>query len=160
MRPIKPPFTPVPAGGAVCALQLARGCGGAGRPPIPRTLWVSPWHKAGMAWGAGGRRVRQTGFGTSRWLSLLQNAPTAYVVGRDCHNAAQQSSSKQPCCVTLCHLWHRAPTSHLLYPLFHLCCSEMLYFFRVGLFFYPILHQPLSKPCNRKTVVLRGLTSG
>ena len=55
--------------------------------PRPRTISVSSWPR--LAWpGAGGTLVRQTGSGTLRRLSLLQNAPTAYVVGHDCHNVA------------------------------------------------------------------------
>lgn len=43
-------------------------------PRSPQTISVSSWPR--LAWpGAGGAFVRQTGFGTLRWSSLLQNAP-------------------------------------------------------------------------------------
>lgn len=74
--PITPPFTVVLTEGAVCAPQLARGGGGGcGRAPVfPPDRLLLFLAKAGTApgWWA---FVRQTGFGTSRWSSLLQNAP-------------------------------------------------------------------------------------
>lgn len=72
--PITPPFTVVLTEGAVCALQLVRDCGGAGEAPSPRTISILSWPR--LAWPrAGGTFVQQTGFGTLRWSSLLQNAP-------------------------------------------------------------------------------------
>ncbi len=63
----------VPTEGAVFALQHVCDCGGEGR-RCPHPISVSSWPR--LAWpGAGGAFVRQTGFGTSRWSSLLQNAP-------------------------------------------------------------------------------------
>ena len=68
--PITPPFTAVPTEGAVCSPPVCMRPGeerGGLSPSLPGQGWHGP--------GAGAAFVRQTGFGTSRWSSLLQNAP-------------------------------------------------------------------------------------
>lgn len=106
IRPITPLFSLVLMEAAVCSLQLACYCRGVGRfLPGP-----SPWLL--------GQRWQGPGLGCSTdWLWLLASVifvtkcPPAYVVGHDCHNLAEQSSSEQPCCVTLCHLWQQVPNN-------------------------------------------------
>lgn len=101
-----------------------------GEGPRPPTVAVSSWPR--RAWpGAGGTFVRQTGFGTSRWSSLLWNSPQLMewdtTVTTWSSKAALNSPAVLPC-VTHGSLGHQL----LLQPVqdFNLCCCEMLYFSR------------------------------
>lgn len=134
--PITPPFTVVLTEGAVCALQLVCDCGGAGEAPSRRTISISSW--PGLAWPrAGGAFVQQTGFGTLRWSSLLQNAPQLIEWDTTVTTWPSKAPLNSPAvlpCVTFLHTWglKYVPLRNVL-------------FFR-GLTFYCTIHQLLSQP--------------
>ena len=139
-------------------------CWGEGR-PRPRTISVSS--RPRLAWpGAGGTFVRQTGFGTSRWSSLLQNSPRLMewdtTVTTRPSKAPLNGPAVLPCVIYGSEGWPAPATSSLyLMPLIclvgkYFCC---FYISRVGLFILFSINSYCSLTINNK-VVSCGLISG
>lgn len=131
--------------------------------PVPRTISVSSWPRTPWP-GAAAAFVRQTGFGTSRWSSLLQNAPQLMEWDTTVTTWPSKAPLNSPAalpCVTYGNKSRPTTATPSPYrePLICAVVKCFIYTSRAGPFILHYISSYRGLAINNK-VVSRGLTSG